>query len=85
MTRNDFELMAPAGSREAMQAAFQAGADAVYFGVVHLNMRAHATRSFTVDDLPELAALCREPGAKSYLTVNTVMYDDDLADLAGVM
>lgn len=85
MTRNDFELMAPAGSREAMQAAFQAGADAVYFGVGHLNMRAHATRSFTVDDLPELAALCREHGAKSYLTVNTVMYDDDLADLAVVM
>ena len=53
MQRSDFELMAPAGSLEAMMAAFQGGADAVYFGVGHLNMRAHSARSFTEDDLPE--------------------------------
>ena len=79
MQRSDFEIMAPAGSRETLAAALQAGADSVYFGIGALNMRAHSAGGFTIDDLNEIAALCREHGAKSYLTVNTVIYDGDLA------
>lgn len=85
MQRSDFELMAPAGSLEAMMAAFQGGADAVYFGVGHLNMRAHSARSFTEDDLPELAKRCVDHGVKSFLTVNTVLYDEDLGAMRAVM
>lgn len=73
----EIEIMAPAGSYESLMGAIQGGADAVYFGVGPLNMRS-ASANFTVDDLPRVAALCREHGLKSYLTVNTVLYDDDL-------
>ena len=55
----DFEIMAPAGSRDSLMAAFQAGADAVYFGVDELNMRSHSANHFTLDDLREIAAMCR--------------------------
>jgi putative protease len=81
--------MAPAGSYECLTAAIQGGADSVYFGVEKLNMRAHSSSNFTVGDLPRIVALCREHGLKSYLTLNTVMYDGDLplmrdiADAAG--
>ena len=85
MQRSDFELMSPAGSLEAMHAAFQGGADAVYFGVGALNMRAHSAKAFTADDLPQLAQLCAEHGVKSYLTVNTVIYDGDLGALNTIM
>ena len=79
MTINDFEIMAPVGSRECFTAALQAGADSIYFGIEALNMRAHSASRFTIDDLNELAATCRERGVKSYLTVNTIIYDEDLA------
>lgn len=79
MKRSDFEIMAPAGSRESLAAAVQTGADAVYFGIGALNMRAHSAAAFTINDLKEIAAYCREHGVKSYLTVNTVIYDDDMA------
>ena len=85
MQRSDFEIMAPAGSRETLAAALQAGADSVYFGIGALNMRAHSAGGFTIDDLNEIAALCREHGAKSYLTVNTVIYDGDLAAMREVL
>ena len=78
MTLNDFEIMAPVGSRECFVAALQAGADSVYFGIEALNMRAHSVSRFTIDDLEEMAATCREHGVRSYLTVNTIIYDDDL-------
>ncbi len=78
MTRADFEIMAPVGSSESLAAALQAGADSVYFGVGRLNMRAHSASAFTLDDLREIAATCREHGVKSYLTVNTIVYDDDM-------
>lgn len=71
--------MAPVGSRESLMAAVQAGADSVYFGVGRLNMRAHSANPFTGDDLCEIASLCTEHGIKTYLTVNTVIYDDDMA------
>lgn len=85
MQRSDFEIMAPAGSRETLAAALQAGADSVYFGIGALNMRAHSAGGFTIDDLNEIAALCREHGAKSYLTVNTVIYDGDLAAMREIV
>lgn len=70
--------MAPAGSHDSLRAAINAGADAVYFGVGELNMRARSTINFTVDDLPEIAVLCREHGVNTYLTVNTIVYDSDI-------
>lgn len=80
-TIDDFEIMAPVGSRESLQAAIQAGAGSVYFGIGRLNMRAHSANTFTVDDLRDIAATCAEHGIKTYLTVNTVIYDDDIADM----
>lgn len=71
------ELMAPAGSFAAMQAALDNGADSVYFGVEQLNMRARATINFTVEDLPEVATRCAEKNVKTYITLNTIMYDHD--------
>lgn len=75
---DEFEIMAPVGSRESLQAALQAGADSIYFGIEKLNMRAHSASTFTVDDLREIAATCGERGVKTYLTVNTIIYDDDI-------
>lgn len=72
------EIMAPAGSRESLAAALKAGADSVYFGIEALNMRAHSASRFTIDDLREIAATCNAQGVKSYLTVNTIIYDEDL-------
>ena len=74
-----FEVMAPAGSKDAMVAAIKAGADSVYFGVEQLNMRARQTNNFLVDDLPEVARLCNENGVKSYITLNTIIYDHDIS------
>ena len=74
-----YEIMAPAGSWESLSAALQAGADAVYFGVESLNMRSLAAKTFTLDDLPEIVGRSREAGVRTYLTVNTVLYDEDLA------
>jgi putative protease len=74
----DFEIMAPVGSRESLAAAIQGGADSIYFGIENLNMRARSSNSFTVNDLREIARICGEHGIKSYLTVNTIIYDSDL-------
>lgn len=79
ITRSDLELMAPAGSFESLHAAIDAGADAVYFGIGTLNMRSRSSVNFTIDDLHSIAATCREAGVNSYLTVNTVLFDNDLA------
>ena len=70
--------MAPVGSRDSLTAALQAHADSIYFGIEHLNMRAHSASAFSIDDLKEIAATCREHGVKSYLTVNTIIYGEDL-------
>ena len=79
MNRKDFEIMAPVGSRESLAAAVNAGADSIYFGIENLNMRARSANTFTIDDLREIAATCDEHGVKSYLTVNTIIYDEDIA------
>ena len=70
--------MAPVGSRESLAAAIKAGANSVYFGIGKLNMRSHSANPFTIDDLKEIAAICHEHGLKSYLTVNTVIYGEDI-------
>ena len=82
---DDFEIMAPVGSRESLQAAIQAGAGSVYFGVGRLNMRAHSANTFTTDDLREIAAVCAAHGIKTYLTVNTIIYDDDMEDMRQIV
>lgn len=79
MNRKDFEIMAPVGSRESLAAAIHAGADSIYFGIENLNMRARSANTFSIDDLREIAATCDEHGVKSYLTVNTIIYDEDIA------
>ena len=70
--------MAPVGSYESLVAAVQGGADAIYFGIEGLNMRANSANNFTIDDLHKIAEYCHENGLKSYLTVNTVIYDNDI-------
>lgn len=82
---NTVELMAPAGNWESLQAALQAGADAIYFGVEQLNMRARATMNFTLDDLQEISERCSEKNVKTYLTMNTIVYDHDLTLVKAVL
>lgn len=74
----EFEIMAPVGSRESLAAAIKAGAGSVYFGIGQLNMRSHSANHFTIDDLREIAATCDKHGIKTYLTVNTIIYGEDL-------
>ncbi|MBN9283311.1 MULTISPECIES: peptidase U32 family protein [Flavobacterium] len=78
-TSGKIELMAPAGNFESLQAALDNGADSVYFGVEQLNMRARASINFTMDDLPEIAKRCEEKKVRTYLTLNTIIYDHDLS------
>ena len=75
---SDFEIMAPVGSRESLAAAINAGADSVYFGIGQLNMRSHSANHFTIDDLREIASICSEHGIRTYLTVNTIIYGEDI-------
>ncbi len=78
VSRNEIEIMAPAGSRESLMAAIQAGANSIYFGIEHLNMRSHSASTFSISDLREIAAICDEHNVKSYLTVNTIIYENDI-------
>ncbi len=85
ITRKDIEIMAPAGSHESLMAAIQGGANSVYFGVEQLNMRSKSANNFTLDTLHEVAELCRTHGVKSYLTLNTIMYDNDLPIMRNIV
>ncbi len=78
MNKAEFEIMAPVGSYESLMAAINAGADSVYFGIEGLNMRSKSANNFTTEDLYRIAGICREHSVKSYLTVNTIIYDEDL-------
>lgn len=78
MERKEFEIMAPAGSWESLYAAINAGANSVYFGIERLNMRSRSSSNFTTEDLHKIVALCNENDMKSYLTINTIIYDEDL-------
>ena len=79
MKRSDIEIMAPVGSFESLQAAIQGGANSVYFGIEHLNMRSRSSANFTTNDLKEIVRIAQENNIKTYLTINTVMYDSDLS------
>lgn len=81
MKQEDFEIMAPVGSRESLAAAIQAGADSVYFGIGQLNMRSHSANHFTIEDLHEIADTCNAHGIKTYLTVNTIIYGEDITTM----
>ena len=85
MNSNDYEIMAPVGSRESLTAAIQAGADSIYFGVEKLNMRSHSANHFSIDDLREIALTCHKHGMKSYLTVNTIIYGEDMATMREII
>lgn len=78
---NDIEIMAPVGSYEALSAAIQAGAGSVYFGIGRLNMRSKSTKNFTLDDLHNIATICNEHNVKSYVTINTVVFDEELEEM----
>ena len=78
MKNKSIEIMSPAGSWESLQAAIQGGANSVYFGIEQLNMRAKSSNNFTLDDLIEIASLCIKNNIKSYITLNTIIYDHDL-------
>ena len=78
MDRNEIEIMAPAGNFECLAAAIEGGADSVYFGVGRLNMRSHSANNFSPEDLPEITRICRSAGVKTYMTLNIVLYDNDL-------
>jgi putative protease len=78
MDRNEIEIMAPAGNFECLAAAIEGGADSVYFGVGRLNMRSHSANNFSPKDLPEITRICRSAGVKTYMTLNIVLYDNDL-------
>jgi len=81
----DFEIMAPVGSRESLAAAIKAGAGSVYFGIGQLNMRSHSANHFTIADLHEIAETCKEHGIQTYLTVNTIIYGEDLATMREII
>lgn len=85
MIRKDFEVMAPVGSYESLYAALQGGADSVYFGVEGLNMRARSSANFTLEDLKNIVSICAEKGVKTYLTVNTVIYNNELEKMRNVI
>ncbi|MDE6145319.1 MAG: U32 family peptidase [Muribaculaceae bacterium] len=85
MQRSDFEIMAPVGSWESLRAAIHSGANAVYFGIQGLNMRSRAAVNFTIDNLAEIATECSAAGVRTYLTVNTILYNDDLEKMHSIV
>ncbi len=85
LNRKDIEVMAPAGSYESLMAAIQGGADSVYFGIEQLNMRARSSANFTSEDLPQIVKIANDHNIKTYLTVNTVIYDDELSQMRNII
>ena len=85
MKRKDFEVMAPVGSYESLEAALQAGANSVYFGVEGLNMRSRSSANFTLDDLRNIVERCNAREVKTYLTVNTIIYNNELEKMHQVI
>ena len=85
MTAKDIEIMAPVGSYESLHAAIQGGANSVYFGIGNLNMRSKSSQNFTLDDLVEITKICRENLIRSYITLNTVIYDNELEQMKEIV
>jgi U32 family peptidase len=84
MKNSTIEIMSPVGSYESLMAAIQGGAGAVYFGVGKLNMRARSSVNFSLDDLEKITTICRENNVRSYLTLNTVVFDEELAEIQNI-
>ena len=78
MKKQKVELLAPVGSFDSLQAAINGGADAIYFGVEQLNMRTRSAQSFYISDIKEISSVCKKNRIKSYITLNTVMYEHDM-------
>ena len=78
---NKIEIMSPVGSFESLYAAIQGGTNSVYFGVGNLNMRSRSSANFTIDDLKTITEICKEKNIKSYLTLNTIIYDNELEEM----
>jgi putative protease len=85
MNREEIEIMAPAGSYDSLMAAIQGGADSVYFGAEQLNMRAASSNNFTIEDLQKIASICKKNGLKSYLTVNVVVFDNEIPQVKKII
>ncbi len=85
MKRTDIEIMAPVGSYESLAAAIQGGADSIYFGIEQLNMRARSANNFTIDDLKHITSVCSENNIKSYLTLNVVVYDNEMEQMRSIV
>src|SRR5512133_316296 len=85
MNRNEIEIMAPAGSYESLMAAIHGGADSVYFGVEQLNMRAGSSNNFTLEDLKNIVSICRKNNLRSYLTLNVVVYDQEIEQMRKII
>ena len=85
MKTHPIELLSPAGSFESLQAAIHAGADAIYFGVEQLNMRTRSVNTFTIEDIKKISTVCKKAGIRSYITLNTVMYDHDMQLLQRIL
>jgi len=85
MTAKDIEIMAPVGSYESLRAAIQGGANSVYFGIGNLNMRSKSSQNFTLDDLVEISNICRKNSIRTYITLNTVIYDNELDQMKQII
>jgi len=85
MNANNVEIMAPVGSYESLMAAIQGGADSIYFGVGQLNMRSKSSNNFCLEDLVQISNICKENQIRSYLTVNTVIYDEELEQMQQIV
>ena len=81
----NIEIMSPVGSYESLMAAIQAGTNSVYFGIEQLNMRARSSNNFTLDDLAKISDRCRKHGTRSYITLNTILYDHDITLMKSIV
>jgi len=85
MASNSIEIMAPVGSYESLTAAIQGGANSAYFGIGHLNMRSRSSQNFTLDDLKQISQICNDHNIRSYLALNTVIYDNELSEMKALV
>ena len=85
MTASDIEIMSPVGSYESLMAAIQGGANSVYFGIGHLNMRSKSSKNFTLDDLKEISSIAQKNNLRTYITLNTVIYDEELDEMKKIV
>ena len=85
MKAKDIEIMAPVGSYESLMGAIQGGANSVYFGIGKLNMRSRSSKNFTIQDLEKISGICHENNIRSYITLNTIVYDQELDEMKQIV